>query len=191
MVSVAGKKVRIRTLHTGDLQDFLAYRSDPDAYRWQGFGELDETSARQFLRKHISLDFGTTGQWQQLGIELLPEKRLVGDCAIRFSMHEPRHAELGMTIAPKFHRQGIGKEALILLLNLLFSRGKLHKVIAMVDEKNTPSIGLLEALTFVREGRLRQHFWNKMEEKWDDELLYGLLAEEWIYSPWWESAATQ
>lgn len=191
MFSVDGKKVQIRTLHTGDLQDFLAYRSDPEAYRWQGFGELDENAARQFLRKHISLDFSISGQWQQLGIVLLSEEKLVGDCAIRFSSHEPRHAELGMTISPKYHRRGIGKEAMTLLLKYLFSKGGLHKVFVMIDEKNTPSIGLIESLQFVREGRLRKHFWNKLEEKWDDELIYGLLAEEWTQSPLWKATINQ
>ena len=183
--------MQIRTLHTGDLQDFLAYRSDPEAYRWQGFGELDENAARQFLRKHISLDFSISGQWQQLGIVLLSEEKLVGDCAIRFSSHEPRHAELGMTISPKYHRRGIGKEAMTLLLKYLFSKGGLHKVFVMIDEKNTPSIGLIESLQFVREGRLRKHFWNKLEEKWDDELIYGLLAEEWTQSPLWKATINQ
>jgi RimJ/RimL family protein N-acetyltransferase len=37
---------------------------------------------------------------------------------------------------------------------------------------------LLERVGFTREGLLREHTWIKGE--WTDDLLYGVLAEEWL-----------
>jgi RimJ/RimL family protein N-acetyltransferase len=54
----------------------------------------------------------------------------------------------------------------------------LHKVTGECDARNTASAGLLERLGFTREGRLRQQTWIKGE--WTDDLIYGLLAEEWL-----------
>lgn len=179
MFSVEGSRVRIRTLSTADLKDFAAYRSMPASYRWQAFGAMDETEARQFLRKHQSLDIHQAGQWQQLGIELMETGQLIGDLAIRFSRQEARHAELGLTISPDFQHLGIGKETLTVLLRFLFTTGNMHKVYALIDEHNYASIKLIESKGFVCEGRLRKHFWNSMEQRWDDEFFYGLLIEEW------------
>lgn len=179
MFSLEGGHVRIRTLRTSDLEDFLLYRANPAAYRWQAFGPMDQTEARQFLRNHPKLDPTQSGQWQQLGIELLSTQQLIGDLAIRFSRIESCNAELGLTISPDFHRLGIGKEAMRLLLNYLFSAQKIHKVFVRVNEYNQGSIKLIESKGFQLEGRLRKHFWNGIDQTWDDELIFGLLAEEW------------
>ena len=54
----------------------------------------------------------------------------------------------------------------------------LHKVSAEVDARNGASARLLERVGFTREGLRRSHTWIKGE--WTDDLLYGLLADEWL-----------
>ncbi len=179
MLPIYGPRIQIRPLRTDDLRDFLRYRSQPEAYHWQGVGPFDEVSARQFLRKHHSLNFRTTGVWQQLGIEWKKQSRLIGDCAVKFASEERRHAELGITVSPDYHGRGIGQEAMHLLIRLLFDFGELHKVFALIDARNAASIRLIEKMGFQLEGRLRNHFWNAIDDCWDDELFYGLLADEW------------
>lgn len=178
MFSIDGEHVRIRTLRTSDLEDFLLYRANPAAYRWQAFGPMNQTEARQFLRNHPSLDAAQPGQWQQLGIELSSTQQLIGDLAMRFSRVESQNVELALTISPDFHRLGIGKETMRLLLNHLFSQN-IHKVFVRINEHNEGSVKLIESKGFKLEGRLREHFWNGIDNTWDDELIFGLLAEEW------------
>jgi RimJ/RimL family protein N-acetyltransferase len=60
----------------------------------------------------------------------------------------------------------------------LFRVRGLHKVSAGCDARNTASARLLERVGFTREGLLRQQTWIKNE--WTDDLLYGLLAHEWL-----------
>lgn len=179
MFPLVGQRIRIRLLRTDDLEDFLSYRNNPEVCRWQGFGPFDETAARQFLRKHTPLDFRSTGQWQQLGVEKIDSGRLIGDCAAKFSPEAPRLAELGLTLSPVFQRQGLGFEAMVLFLNFLFGEGNIHKTTASIDECNLASIRLISKLGFHLEGRLRKQFWNTTEQRWDDEYVYGMLAEEW------------
>ncbi len=179
MLPLVGQRIQIRLLRTDDLEDFLAYRSNPEVCRWQGFGPFDETAARQFLRKHMPLDFRGTGQWQQLGVEEIASGRLIGDCAVKFSSEAPRLIKLGLTLAPDFQRQGFGYETMILFLDFLFGEGNIHKAIANIDERNLASVGLISKLGFQQEGRLRKQFWNEAEQCWDDEFVYGMLEEEW------------
>ena len=65
-----------------------------------------------------------------------------------------------------------------LLLNYLFSQN-IHKVFVKINEHNKGSLKLIESKGFQLEGRLRKHFWNGIDQTWDDELIFGLLAEEW------------
>jgi L-amino acid N-acyltransferase YncA len=56
------------------------------------------------------------------------------------------------------------------------ARGK-HRITASCDARNAASAGVLEKLGMRREGHLRKSTWAKGE--WTDDLLYGLLREEW------------
>ena len=44
-------RLRLRWLREGDLPEFLAYRSDPEVARFQGWAPMDEAAARAFLRE--------------------------------------------------------------------------------------------------------------------------------------------
>jgi RimJ/RimL family protein N-acetyltransferase len=49
--------------------------------------------------------------------------------------------------------------------------------VADCDTRNAGSQRLLERLGFVREGELRESFWD--DDRLASEYLYGLLAHEW------------
>ena len=50
-------------------------------------------------------------------------------------------------------------------------------MVALVDTRNLPSVALMEALGFRREGHFLQNGWYKGE--WCDEYQYALLRAEW------------
>ena len=77
---------------------------------------------------------------------------------------------------PQNQGRGYATEAVRLLLGYLFARGK-HRITACCDARNAASVAVLERLAMRREGHLRQSTWAKGE--WTDDLLYGLLREEW------------
>lgn len=83
-----------------------------------------------------------------------------------------------MTLARENHGQGFATEALGCLLDALFDRLKLHRVVADTDVENTASWTLLERLGLKREGHLRQSLWFK--GRWADEYLYSIRRDEWL-----------
>jgi RimJ/RimL family protein N-acetyltransferase len=74
-------------------------------------------------------------------------------------------------------RQGLGTQALALLLRFAFAELNLFRVTIVVPEYNQAALGLVRKFKFVEEVRRRQaimrddHIW--------DLLVYGLLRSEW------------
>jgi RimJ/RimL family protein N-acetyltransferase len=101
----------------------------------------------------------------------------IGDCAAMPHADDPRLCEIGFTIASEHQGHGYATEAVGLLVGDLFAgRGK-HRIAASCDVRNAASAAVLERLGMRREGHLRESAWAKGE--WTDDLLYGLLHDEW------------
>lgn len=96
-----------------------------------------------------------------------------------FSLQQvDRTAELGIVIgAPKDRGKGYGREALALLLGYAFDRCNLHRIHLTVKADNVQAQRCYESCGFVREGVLRQHFFNN--GTYHDIVQMGILREEW------------
>lgn len=64
--------------------------------------------------------------------------------------------EIGYIVAKHAQGQGVARECTGALIEQLWSEGA-RKLTAEVDTRNTPSVRLLESLSFTREAHLRQH----------------------------------
>jgi RimJ/RimL family protein N-acetyltransferase len=174
-----GARVIVRRFRLADAAAFAAYRSVPDVARYQSWdAPYPLAEARRFVRDEQGRHPDTAGEWFQFAVELRSTGQLIGDCAAQPDADDPRQCELGFTIAPEHQGQGYATEAAGLLLDYLFgARGK-HRVHATCDARNAASARVLERLGMRREGHLRASTWAKGE--WTDDLLYGLLQEEWL-----------
>jgi RimJ/RimL family protein N-acetyltransferase len=85
--------------------------------------------------------------------------------------------EIGFILRRDLWRQGLASEALGAVVRFGFSRLELHSVEAQLDGANDGSARTLERAGFVREGRLRQSYFDGRSFR--DTLIYGLLAAEW------------
>ena len=171
-------RVRLRHLRPADFSVFAAYRADPAVCRFQGFDPFSETEARDFNARYaVAAIPAAPGEWVQIAIARTADDELLGDCALHLQAHEPRIAEVGITLAPAQQGQGYATEALRCLLRFCFEELALHRVVALVDPRNAPSVALMERVGLRREGHARQNGWYKGE--WCDEYQYALLAADW------------
>ena len=88
-----------------------------------------------------------------------------------------RNPILGIWLIPDVHGEGVGREAVALLVDYVFRSDDRPTVKAKAFDYNEASRGLLESLGFELEGRLRKDAF--IDGEWRDGLLYGLLREEW------------
>lgn len=63
-------------------------------------------------------------------------------------------------------------------MRLAFSHYPLHRLVAHLDPRNVRSAALCERLGMTREAHLRRD-WPEADGTWTDNLIYGLLSEEW------------
>jgi aminoglycoside 6'-N-acetyltransferase len=168
----------LRPFDNGDLEPFVAYRSDPEVARYQGWdAPYSEEQARLFLDDMKKRKPGLPGWWYQIAIELRQSGALIGDCAFCVLADYPQQAEIGFTLAQAYQGRGYAAEAVTRLLDYLFGDLKLHRVRAVCDVENMASSRLLERLGMRREAHFVQNTWFK--GRWSSEYWYAILREEW------------
>ncbi|WP_312907680.1 GNAT family N-acetyltransferase [Natronosalvus caseinilyticus] len=126
----------------------------------------EDDDSDQFL---VCLDDGRPGQPDEDDVERLGVV-YVGDAHYR-------RPELGYWLAPAYHGQGYGSEALSLVVDYVFRVYDHPAVGAGVFDFNDASRGLLESLGFEEEGRIRRDRF--IDGAYRDTIQYGLLREVW------------
>lgn len=178
-ISLETQRLIIRQIRAADLRDFLEYRSDPLVCEFQGFGPMTEAQARRYINGIKDTEFGGAGEWIQLGVELKDEKKLIGDIGLKPERDDTRMVEFGLSFSTRYQKKGYAREALTGVFDLLFNRAGIHRIIGITDVDNANCIRLLENLHFRREAEFKQSFWDEGKNRWRDEFLYAMLAEEW------------
>ena len=170
-------RLQIRNLVASDFTNFYFYRSNPEITKYQGFDVFTKKQAKEFIQEELDKEFGNAGEWVQYGIENKRTQKLIGDCAIKLGQHDTRIAEIGITISHSEQRNGYAKETLIAILNFLFSIKDFHRVVAIVDVENIPSIQLLKSIGFRQEGHFIENIY--FNKKWGSEYQFAMLRKEW------------
>ncbi|XVV09519.1 GNAT family N-acetyltransferase [Actinoplanes sp. CA-131856] len=174
---IATERLILRRFRPTDAPVLAEYRSDPAVARYQSWdAPFPLLRAETAVANFIASDPDQPG-WFQYAIERVAERDLIGDVAVH--LHDnAKQAEIGFTLASQHQKQGYATEAVRAVLDRLFRVQGLHKVAGECDARNVASASLMERLGFTREGLLRQQTFIKGE--WTDDLIYGLLAAEWL-----------
>lgn len=142
-------RILLRRLTPADLEDFQAYRSDPEVARYQSWSRMAADEALAFLAGQGAAQFGRPG-WFQIGIAERSTGCLVGDIGICFQHDDSEPAEIGFTLATPWQGKGLASEAVREALALLFENTEVAEVLAITDTRNLASIHLLERVGFRR-----------------------------------------
>ncbi len=142
------ERLLVRGFTLDDLDEFHAYRNDPDVARWQGWGVPYSREAAEALVYEMAIsELFRPGAWTQLALERKDEIGLIGDIGVRREPVEPT-AEVGITLAAAVQGQGYATEALDAVVDDLFRTLTLARVIAIVDVENAPVRRLLDRTGF-------------------------------------------
>ncbi|HEY7271470.1 MAG TPA: GNAT family protein [Actinoplanes sp.] len=174
---IGTERLVLRRFRPSDAETLAAYRSDADVARYQSWTPPVTLEQSRVLVAAFAAGNPDQPGWFQYAVERTSDRVHIGDVGVDLQGNR-RQAEIGFTLAPAYQRQGYAGEAVRAMLDHLFRVRGLHKVSAEVDARNAASARLLERTGFTREGLRRSHTWIKGE--WTDDLLYGLLADEWL-----------
>jgi RimJ/RimL family protein N-acetyltransferase len=171
-------RLLLRPFHAGDLEAFLAYRSNPQIAQYQGWDmPYTREMAQEFIAAMQDRQPNIPGEWYQMVIQVKASGEMAGDIAYYLLQRDTRQAEIGMTLAPAYHKLGYAREAAECLLEYLFSELGLHRVQANCDVENEPAWRALERLGFRREAHFVENLW--FRGQWTSEYWYALLDREW------------
>jgi [ribosomal protein S5]-alanine N-acetyltransferase len=112
-------------------------------------------------------------------IELKKEKKVIGGIGLSEINSYTGNATIGYWISEKYWQKGYGSEALNAVLNHAFEKLKLRRINADVFFGNPSSGKLLEKFGGVQEGIKRKARRSKANGKIYDEIVYGILKEDW------------
>jgi [ribosomal protein S5]-alanine N-acetyltransferase len=112
-------------------------------------------------------------------IELKSGKKVIGATGIHKIDKVHKTCITGSWINKKYWRNGYILEAKVAILDFIFNNLKLRKVTSEAFSGNLASQKMSEKLGFTREGLKRKEIICKATGKIEDEIMYGLLKEEW------------
>lgn len=171
---LTSERLQLRALGPEHLEPLWASVNDPELRRLTG---TTATFTREGLAAWLAARAAADDRLD-LAIHLRTDEAYVGELALLD--FDPSNASAVVRIAlgsPQRRGQGLGREALALLLDHAFETVGLHRVGLDVFAFNTGAIRAYERLGFRHEGRLREVLHQQGE--WHDSLLMGLLRREW------------
>ena len=158
-------RLSIEPLSRHDLDDFIAYRQDPEVAKYQGWDiSYSQRQALELLESQRNVLLPTTGKWQQLAIHDQLTGKLFGDLALHSLNNEGTAFEIGFTLAQVNQGKGIAREAVGQLIQYLFGEVGAVSIVANCDQRNLSAIKLLLSLGFeqVRTKSWTENFKNEL-----------------------------
>ena len=142
-------RIHLRRFRTSDLGDFQAYRTDKVLARFQGWDLEPDEKALTFITEMANAPRLEEGIWLQLAICRSDRDSVIGDIGLNYTAIPPT-IEIGYTLNRDYHGRGIAQRAVSLAVLWTQTIHGSTDLLAITDVRNTPSINLLERLTFDR-----------------------------------------
>lgn len=171
------ERLVLRDLHMNDKEAIFGYRSDAETNQFQSWIPKTIEEVEGFIIRN-SKEFNQPETWYQLLITDKNTKDIIGDVGVHFIDSENKQVEFGITLGKKYHQKGYASEALKGLISLMFKDLKKHRITTSIDPDNISSQKLMERIGFRKEGHFVKSLY--LNGVWVDDVIYALLAEEWI-----------
>jgi RimJ/RimL family protein N-acetyltransferase len=179
-----GKRVRLREARESDFEQLTRWWADPQTAIFQS-NYLRPTPAptvSDMMRAwgaNIAADTGfaivTNGDGADAASEG-DEGELIGQISL-FAVSKNRSATLGIVIGREHWSNGLGTEAVQLMVDYGFAEMGLHRVELGVFSYNDRAIKSYTRVGFREEGRRREN--NFHAGRWHDEVLMAILEDDW------------
>jgi RimJ/RimL family protein N-acetyltransferase len=169
-------RVGLRARHQADvpvlhaeLYDDVATRSRADSRPWRPLGAMGPQSPYAIAEP--------TDDTAPFSVVTLPDHELAGEALLwGIDLHN-RLAHVGISLLPSHRGRGLSVDVVRLLCRYGFAIRGLHRLQLETLADNSDMIRVADRAGFEREGLLRAAAW--LEGRWVDELVFGLLAEDW------------
>ena len=171
-------RLLLRPHELRDLDDLVAFHSDPEVVRYIPWPVRDREATRAALEAKLGQGvLDAPDQWLVLAVELRETHTVIGEVLLKWASAEHRQGELGFAFGRPHQGKGYAAEAARAMLRLGFEELGLHRITAICIEGNVASPRLLGRLGFTQEARLVESI--RFKGRWATELVFALRADAW------------
>lgn len=175
MGRIMGERIALREFRQEDISGVRCWVTDAETTRCLGGTYMKPQTWEQSERYLSALLEGDAGG-VNFAIADKGNLKYLGQCSLLMVDHIARHAELAIVLCPDCQGQGLGEEAIRLLLRYAFDQMNLQRVYLKVRADNPAAVRCYEKCGFQLEGTLRSHAY--AEGEYHDVLLMGILRAE-------------
>jgi RimJ/RimL family protein N-acetyltransferase len=173
------RRLLLRPFRPGDFEAIYAIDRRADVMRYLYWEPRTRDEAHAALDRRLAMTgIDDRSDALRLAVLLAGTDTLIGDFSLGLRNREHHQGEIGFMFHPDHHGQGYATEAGRTVLELGFGSFGLHRIAGSCDARNVASARLMERLGMRLEGSLRETEFVK--GVWCDELIYGILADEWL-----------
>ncbi|MFJ5116725.1 GNAT family N-acetyltransferase [Kitasatospora sp. NPDC088548] len=173
---ITSEKIGLRARHEDDvavlhaeLYNDVATRSRADSRPWRPIPPLPEHSPYSVSEPSDDVAF--------FSVQELATGDLAGEALLWGIDAHNRTAHLGISLRPSFRGRGLGGDVVRALCEYGFAVRGLQRLQLETLADNAPMISAATKAGFTLEGTLRRNAW--VYGTFADEVILGLLAEEW------------
>lgn len=174
-MTLKGENIYLRALEPEDLEFIYAIENDESIW------EVSHTQtpySRFLIRQYLENAHQDIYEAKQLRLAICVTNSSEAIGLIDLFDFDPQHlrAGIGILIQNSSDRNnGVGSEALQLLIEYAFSQLQLHQLYANIGTDNEASLQLFAKFGFQKIGIKKQ--WNKVNNVYKDEALFQLINE--------------
>jgi len=173
MTTLQGKNIYLRALEPEDLEFIFAIENDESI--WE-FSNTQTPYSRFLIRQYLENAHQDIYEAKQLRLAICNNSDFKAIGLIDLFEYDPRNnrAGIGIIIKDESHRnQGIGSQALELLIQYAFKQLNINQLFANINPANEASITLFTNFGFEKIGLKKQ--WNLIDGVYKDEAMFQLL----------------
>lgn len=174
ILPIRSERLLLRVMQPGDAAVLASYRDNPDTARFQDWPlPFTLADAERLLASQAHRDDLEPEDWTHVAIE--HEGEVIGDLALGLETSR-RRATLRYTLAPEARHRGFAAEAAGAMVDALFDRTEIRRIMATADDANPASMQVIEPLGFRFEGIAYKAA--PVRSEWVDGVRFALLRED-------------
>ena len=175
---ISSEHLLLRNFDVDDWRGVHEWCSDPEVMRYMLAGDpWTEEQSRAYVDHAMTAAEADPRTEYSLAIALRSTGEVIGGCRLSLGPFGPQEAGIGFGLTRRRWGQGLGTEAVQLLLEFGFGELRLHRIHADTLAVNEAAIRVLEKSGMRQEGCFRQRL--QVEGEWLDTLAFAILKREW------------
>ena len=175
MITLQSQNIYLRALEPEDLS--FIYEIENDENIWQ-FSNTQTPYSQYLIKKYLKNSHQDIYEAKQLRLAICKNKDFKAIGLIDLFDYDPKNNRAGIGIIIKNQNdrnQGVGSQALELIIAYGFQKLNLQQLYADIDSENSSSIALFSKFGFIKIGTKKN--WNLINGVYKDEDLYQLLKK--------------